>query len=149
MQKIKQVINRLDALLQNSFTNIPKHKKLGVLFSAGVDSSTIAKYAKDACLNPLLFTFGTDFSKDKDYALKLAKDLKLPFHYLYISQEKIESVVPKIEQLLLGVGIEPNIMQVSLSIGFYLIAKEAKKKTWIYFYQARVRMSCLEVIINT
>ncbi|MCL5675660.1 MAG: asparagine synthase C-terminal domain-containing protein [Patescibacteria group bacterium] len=123
----QNILNRLDTLLLNSFAKIPPHQKLGVLFSAGVDSSTIAKYAKDVGLNPLLFTFGTDFSKDKDFAQRLAQDLQLPFHYLHLNKETIEVALPKVKQLLISARIDPNIMQVSLSLGFYLIAREAKK----------------------
>lgn len=127
MQNLDKILNNLDRLLQNSFTKTPKHKKLGVLFSGGVDSSTVAKYAKDSGLNPHLFTFGTDFSKDKDYARKLAQDLKLPFYYLNLSKNEIEKTIPKVKQLLISARIDPNIMQISLSLGFYLISQEAKK----------------------
>lgn len=127
MQNLSPILNNLDILLLKSYSKIPKHKKLGVLFSGGVDSSTIAKYAKDFGFEPILFTFGTDFSKDKDYAQRLAQDLQLPFHYLHLDKLVIEKTIPKVKELLIGEGIDPNIMQVSLSLGFYLIANEAKE----------------------
>ncbi len=127
MKKLTKILNQLDNFLLNSYSKIPKNKKLGILFSGGVDSSTIAKYAKDCGLKPLLFTFGTDFSKDKDYAQRLAQDLQLPFHYLHLDKLVIEKTIPKVKALLIGEGIDPNIMQISLSLGFYLIANEAKQ----------------------
>ena len=122
------ILTTLDDLLQKSFLKIPKSEKIGVLFSGGVDSSTIAKYAQDFNLKPQLFTFGTEYSKDKEYAQKLSHDLNLDFHYLFLTSEIIKQTIPKVIELLNKVDIETNLMQVSLSIGFFEIAKLAKEK---------------------
>ena len=122
-----KITKTLDQFLIKSFATIPK-KKIGILFSGGVDSSTIAKYSLDLGFNPSLFTFGTAFSKDYFYAKKLAKDLKLPFRYLELTQKKIIDSIPNITSLLAKIGVEPNIMQISLGMGFYHIAQLAKKE---------------------
>jgi asparagine synthase (glutamine-hydrolysing) len=122
-----KITKTLDQFLIKSFATIPK-KKIGILFSGGIDSSTIAKYSLDLGFNPSLFTFGTAFSKDYFYAKKLAKDLKLPFRYLELTQKKIIDSIPNITSLLAKIGVEPNIMQISLGMGFYHIAQLAKKE---------------------
>lgn len=122
------VLENLDRLLINSYAKIPKEKNIGILFSGGVDSSTIAIYASNLGYKPSLFTFGTDKSKDFSFAQKLAEDLKMPFYYLELKPEEIINTIPEINNLLKEAGIEPNIMQISLSIGFYLIAKLASEK---------------------
>ena len=122
------ILTTLDDLLQKSFLKIPKSEKIGVLFSGGVDSSTIAKYAQDNNLNPQLFTFGTRYSKDKEYAQNLARDLSLDFNYLYLDTNLIQIAIPKVKARLEKINIDPNIMQISLGIGFFEIAKLAKEK---------------------
>lgn len=125
---VASILADLDFLLISSFSQIPKNKKVGILFSAGVDSSLIAKYAQDLGFKPALFTFGTEYSKDYEFANKLAHDLNLPFHYLPLNSEQIRKTAIKIIPLLKKIGIGANIMQISLSIGFYAIAKLAKEK---------------------
>ena len=126
--RVENIIDKLDSLLITSFSQIPKNKKVGILFSAGVDSSLIAKYAHDLGFKPTLFTFGTEYSKDYEFAYKLANDLNLSFHYLPLNSEQIRKTAIKIIPLLKKIGVDPNIMQISLSIGFYAISKLAQQK---------------------
>ncbi|MBI3384970.1 asparagine synthase [Candidatus Gottesmanbacteria bacterium] len=126
--KITNIITKLDSLLTSSFSQIPKNKSVGILFSAGVDSSLIAKYAKDLKFKPELFTFGSDYSKDLELAKKLASDLVLPFNYLSLSEKEITKTAKKVVPLLHRLKIDPNLMQISLSIGFYAISRVAKEK---------------------
>lgn len=127
MQDIKQIIKRLDTLLLSSFSKIPKNKKIGVLLSGGVDSSLILKYAIDFNLNPVAYTAGSEFSKDREFVNKLAKDLDFELIIVELSKEKISQTIPQIIKVLEEIKIDPNIMQVSLSLPFYFIAKTARK----------------------
>ena len=85
LKNIHNILKKLDRLLNKSFSKIPSAKKVGVLFSGGIDSSQIAWYAKRKNLKPVLFTFGTEYSKDLTYAQKLAGELKLPLIYLNLT----------------------------------------------------------------
>lgn len=128
MKNVSHILKKLDRLLNKSFSKIPSAKKVGVLFSGGIDSSQIAWYAKRNDLEPVLFTFGTQYSKDLAYAQKLAGELKLPLVYLNLTKEKISQVIPEVKKFLAKAGIEPNLMQISLAIGFYLIGQKAREK---------------------
>jgi asparagine synthase (glutamine-hydrolysing) len=122
--------DRLDQTLSNIYEELAKElsgQKVGVLFSAGVDSSLISVFARDFGLNPTLYNFGTEFSKDKEFAFKLAEDLRLPLEFLEISREEIEENIPFIKEKLVEIEIDPNPMQVALAVGVYLVGKKAKE----------------------
>lgn len=127
MENLKEILSTLDRLLLTSFSKIPKNKKIGVLFSGGIDSSQIAWYAQRQNLHPTLFTFGTEFSKDYDFAQRLSQDLKLDFVYLKLTKEEISTALKPTRKILQKKQIDDNLMQVSLSIGFFLIAGRAKE----------------------
>ncbi|HBG81513.1 TPA: hypothetical protein DDW69_01590 [candidate division CPR2 bacterium] len=122
--------DNLDAILSADFLKLKakyQNQRVGILFSAGVDSSTIAAYARDFGLEPVLYNFGTEFSKDKEFAFKLAADIGLPLVFKEISREEIEEIIPFIKKELQSIRIEPNNMQIPLSVGVYLIGKKAKE----------------------
>jgi asparagine synthase (glutamine-hydrolysing) len=123
---IQELFNELDNIFINLQRDL-KNKSVGVLFSGGVDSSTIALFAKKHDIRPTLYNFGTDKSKDKDFAFSLAKDLDLPLAYNEITSQEINITIPLIKKELNKIGIDDNPMQVSLALGVYFIGKFAAK----------------------
>lgn len=123
-------VDNLDRILSEEFELIKKEiddKKVGVLFSAGVDSSLVAKLASDFGLSPILYTFGTEKSKDRDFVFKFAKDMEMTLVFHEVTRQDIEKNVPFIKKELKKIDIEPNPMEVALAVGVYLIGKRAKK----------------------
>lgn len=123
-------VENLDRILCEEFGSLKKEiddKKVGVLFSAGVDSSLIAKFASDFGLNPVLYTFGTEKSKDREFVLKFTKDLKIPLVFHEVTRDEIEKNILLIKKELEKIDIDPNPMEVALAVGVYLIGKKAKE----------------------
>mgnify|MGYP001602217292 CR=1 FL=1 len=126
MQNVNSVLDKLDTLLLNSFAKIPKNKKIGVLFSGGVDSSLILKYALDLNLNPIAYTAGSEFSKDREFVNKLADEFNFKLNFIELEKTEIIKVLPEIIHKLSSLKIDPNIMHVSLSLPFYFMGVAAK-----------------------
>ncbi len=123
-------VENLDIILSEEFDLIKKEiddKKVGVLFSAGVDSSLVAKFASDFELKPILYTFGTEKSKDRDFVFKFAKDMAMPLVFHEVTREDIEKNIPLIKKELKNIDIYPNPMEVALAVGVYLVGKRAKE----------------------
>ncbi len=122
-------IKDLDKILSDEFLALRKEiegQKLGVLFSGGVDSSLIAKFAEDAGLHPVLYSFGTEKSKDRRFVFDFARDMKMPLIFEEIENSEIENHISFIRKELVKIGEDPNPMQVALAVGVYLIGKRVK-----------------------
>ena len=102
-------------------------QKTAVLFSGGVDSSTIACLTKKAGLNPWLLSLRTKKSKDIDHIKKAAKALDLNHLFVDVDGPEIEKELETIKKILIDNKIEPNLMQLSLAAGVYFLARQAAK----------------------
>ncbi len=122
-------IKDLDKILSEEFLSLKKEiksQKLGVLFSGGVDSSLIARLGEDTGLNPILYSFGTEKSKDRQFVFDFASDMKMPLVFEEVKTGEIEKNIPLIREELAKIGEDPNPMQVALAVGVYLVGKKAK-----------------------
>jgi|GEM_PF-5184 len=123
----REHIKKLDEILSEVFLNLGQSlqgKKVGVLFSGGIDSSVIAIYAKKHGLNPTLYTFGVANAKDRDFAERCAKDLDIPFKFIEITEREIEDSHNFIEKSLEKIEYDVNPMQIALAMGVYLAGKK-------------------------
>jgi asparagine synthase (glutamine-hydrolysing) len=126
----KEYTEKLDKILERIFADYRtqfKGQNLGVLFSAGVDSSLVAVLAEEHGLSPILYNFGTEFSKDRSFAENMANDLGLNMVAHDINTDEIENAIPFIKSELEKINIDPNWMQVALAVGVYFIGKRAAK----------------------
>ncbi|MBU0929785.1 MAG: asparagine synthase C-terminal domain-containing protein [Nanoarchaeota archaeon] len=114
-------------LLKNSVVDAVKsripEKKFGILFSGGVDSSTIALISKKFTNNFTCYTVGFSNSEDIESAKKVAKELKLNLKIKLLTLEEIESKIKVLVKILKTIDV------VSIGVGLvsYIAAEQAKK----------------------
>ncbi len=122
----------LELLLQKTLeTTLSKNKRLGLLFSGGLDSSILAAFLKFR-LNksiPLLVS-GATAAKDVIAARFAANALNLPLSIQIITKNALLQALPKILSLL----NTPTELQVSLAIPLYFSALCAKEFDLIQLY---------------
>ena len=121
-------ILQFEKLLKNSFEKLhrPGLKEVGLLFSGGVDSSLTAKIAKNCGVSPALLSLRTEKAKDIEHIKKAAGFLDLPLVFVDIDEEDVKKELPKIKKILKALKIEQNLMQLSLGLSMYFLAKKAK-----------------------
>lgn len=151
--KIIQLLR--EELINSVKTRLPK-EKFGILFSGGVDSSTIALIAKKFTNNFVCYTVGFKNSEDVKYAKLVAKKLKLKLKIKILTLEDIEDKVEKLVKILpvidvvsIGVGLvtysavelakEDNIRTIFAGLGSeeifagyqrHKLAKDINKECW-------------------
>ncbi|MCD4759493.1 diphthine--ammonia ligase [archaeon] len=116
-------MKQVEQLLENAIKKIPK-KKVGLLFSGGIDSLAIAFYLKKLNYNFTCYTIGTETSKDIEKAKEIAKALKLKHKVKIISPKEIQKHLEKIVPLLKTT----SPVDVSVGLTTYLASKLAKEK---------------------
>ncbi len=95
--------------------------RVGVAFSGGLDSTTIAHIAKEHC-EVRLFTAGVEGAQDIDYAQKVASLLNLPLTVITIDRSLAVRVYKRLERFL-GLGF----LQLEILVPIALIAQKAKE----------------------
>ncbi|MDR2624084.1 MAG: asparagine synthetase B [Methanobrevibacter sp.] len=96
--------------------------EVGLFFSGGVDSTTIAKILRDVDgLDVRLFTVGTKNSKDLGVSKKIAKDLGLDLEFRVVNEEILRS---EFEDFLL-IGESKNTVDLGVGMTMYLTSQLA------------------------
>ncbi|MCX8175187.1 MAG: asparagine synthase C-terminal domain-containing protein [Candidatus Micrarchaeota archaeon] len=95
--------------------------ELAILFSGGLDSSTIATVAKRFG-TPLLVTAGMPGSTDLEAAKAIAAELGLPHKEVVLSEDEIVSVYKKCYKIRKG-----NLLEVELMVPVFSCAREAAR----------------------
>jgi len=103
--------------------NIDKEKRVGILFSGGIDSVVIAQIARQFA-DVTCYTAGLEGSQDIDYARKIAEELKLEHRVRLI---KGEEVIGYVRKVIAAIG-EANIMKVGVGIPIFAACEIAKEK---------------------
>lgn len=121
--------SELAALLESAIQKrIPsENKKIGLLFSGGIDSTFIAHTLKKlgvdfTCYTTVLDTH-TAIPEDLIYAQKVAKELNLTLRIRKISLKEIKPYLKKIVPLI----EDTNVVKVGVALTFYLAAEMAKE----------------------
>ncbi|MEK6905426.1 MAG: diphthine--ammonia ligase, partial [Nanoarchaeota archaeon] len=143
--------NKLEFINREFFTYLPEHKesfevlkektavlldqaikkripekKLGLLFSGGIDSTYLAKYFKDQGQDFTCYTAVLDsevIPADLDSAQKVAKDLGLKLKVKKIKLEEIPKYLQKIVPLI----EDSNVVKVGVALTFYVACEMAKE----------------------
>ncbi|MFX0163589.1 MAG: asparagine synthetase B family protein [Candidatus Hodarchaeota archaeon] len=98
-------------------------KKVGMLFSGGVDSTLMAKYLKDLGVQLKCYCVGVNGSSDIENAREAAQLLGLDLRVMNITKEIIDHFLPEIIE-----SIElDGLLQVEVAIPMYLGAKMASE----------------------
>ena len=95
-------------------------KKVGVLFSGGLDSSLIALLASEFG-EVVLYTAGTEGSPDLEWAIKVAESLGLPLREHVFDKEEVERHLPSVMRAI----EEPNPMNLAIGVPLYFATKTA------------------------
>ncbi|MDP4189487.1 MAG: asparagine synthase C-terminal domain-containing protein, partial [Bacteroidota bacterium] len=106
-----------------SLESVRESKTVGISFSGGVDSSLLAKIAKDLGYDIILLTMGFEDSHDVEFSKTMAKILGIRHEIELISEQTFSEVARKISDMI-------NVDNLSWNencIAFYYVAKLAKK----------------------
>ena len=95
--------------------------EVGVMFSAGVDSTLLAYLSKELDVDTYLYTVGHKDSVDLKYALKTAEIMDLPLHTKIVDVEDVKYYLP----LVLKSIEEFNIMKLGVGMPVYITAEMA------------------------
>ncbi|WP_414468733.1 asparagine synthase (glutamine-hydrolyzing) [Methanobacterium sp. ACI-7] len=95
--------------------------KIGILFSAGIDSTILAKITDDLGVETILYSVGNKNSQDLKFAKKTAEQMNIP---LKIKTVDIEDVKYYLKPLLDAIE-EFNIMKIGVGMPAYIAAEMA------------------------
>lgn len=109
--------------LINSIKKIIPKEKFGILFSGGVDSSTIALICKKFTSNFNCYCVGFKNSQDIEYAKKVAKELKLKLKIKILDITELEKTTKKLVKIL----NKRDIVSISVGLVTYSAMEFAKK----------------------
>jgi asparagine synthase (glutamine-hydrolysing) len=96
---------------------------VGVMFSAGVDSTLLAYLSNELDVDTYLYTVGHKDSVDLKYARKTAEIMDLPLHTKTVDVEDVKYYLP----LVLKSIEEFNIMKLGVGMPVYITAEMAYK----------------------
>ena len=99
----------------------------GVLLSGGIDSSVIASYVLHYFKNPIIFSMGTDLTKDRPFVNIFTTHFKISYEWVFLSEDDIVQSLPIVTKLLEENDIVTSEMQKALAIGYFLIFKRANQ----------------------
>ena len=115
-----EIVRRLEIALRASLTRI-RGRRVGVLFSGGVDSSLVAQLAKETCKDVQLYSASSAPFHDQVAAASAADALCLNLNSVEINSDDIWEILPS-----LMYSIESaNLMDVEISLPFYLASRQA------------------------
>jgi asparagine synthase (glutamine-hydrolysing) len=97
----KLIIKKVAAMAEDVvLKNISCYDKVAVLFSGGVDSTTLCYILKKHKIDFRAYVVGRKDSIDVISAAKVAKNLDISLKITYITEELTEKYLPKIEQII-------------------------------------------------
>jgi len=133
--RMKNFILNLKNLLSEAVkSEIGQEKKIGVVFSGGIDSAIISFLSHKFC-EVINYTVGTDDSEDVVFAKKFKnallnlKDTSLNFintKIVVVTEKEIEKEIDNILKILKENNIEITKLNLSTAIPVYFAAKNAK-----------------------
>lgn len=104
-----------------------QHENTGVLLSGGIDSSVISSYTIEHFPNAILYSMGTDKTKDKPFVDLVSAMLHKPYTWVELTESSVQKALPTVKKLLIEKGIEVSAMQLALAVGYFLIFKRASE----------------------
>ena len=101
-----------------------ENERVGIMFSGGIDSTSIALIFKELKKDFVCYTVGTENSKDVEFAIKVAEELKLPIKINTFEREELIKKMKEVERIL---GYKDKI-DVPVGTVTYLISKISNEK---------------------
>ncbi|MEM3690750.1 MAG: asparagine synthetase B, partial [Candidatus Micrarchaeia archaeon] len=112
-----------EAVLRSVEKRVKGVKKVGVLFSSGVDSALIAHLAKNFDSELFLYCTGTESCEDVRCASQFAKKIGLDVEPITLSEEQVIEYYKKLRSLLPS----SELMRIELAIPIFICSEHAKK----------------------
>ncbi len=118
-----RALEELEQHLLTTFSHLKGVKRVGVLFSGGVDSSLVAHLASSFVNEVILFSANAKNARDLELVHQGANLLGLPLEDIMIEEEKLWRDIPEI---LFSLEIS-RIMDLEIGIPFFYAAKRARE----------------------
>jgi len=128
-ENIEIIVDELITLLKGNFEGLKallKDQKAGIVVSGGLDSSIIAHLSQCYLEEPIYLSLAGESSLDKPFLDLLSNHLNKKIEIIdpkIFSQKDIDNI----KRILEKENIETNLTQMSLALGFYLVATKAKE----------------------
>ena len=103
------------ALVGSMYKRTQGVKKIGIIFSGGIDSVLVAYMAAKMVPEVTCYTSGVEGSSDLDHAKAIADELGLKLYANELSQRQVEKLIPKI----IDVIEDTNAGQVEVALPVY------------------------------
>lgn len=118
--------NELSALLVTAVRKRIPEKKIGILFSGGIDSTLLAKICKDlgkeiTCYTAVLDDHALSPPKDLEQAQRAAHLLHLSLTIIRVSLNQVETALPQVIKII----EDMNVTKVGVALPFYFASKAA------------------------
>ena len=103
------------ALLESMKKRTQDFKKIGIIFSGGIDSVLVAQIASEMVPEVVCYTGGVKGSNDIAYARQIAERLGLELKVCEFTEEEVENLIPKV----IDVIEDSNAGQVEVALPVY------------------------------
>ena len=124
---LDEYVHQADSIVSNHCKRYSKlFPRCGVLLSGGIDSSIVTSYVLQHFKNSLIFSMGTDLTKDRPYVDIVTTHFKIPYEWVDLNEDDITESLPIVTDLLVQNEIKASEMQKALAVGYFLIFKRAK-----------------------
>lgn len=125
---LNEYIQKADSIVSNHLSRYRNtFSQPGVLLSGGIDSSVITTYVLKQFERPIIFSMGTNDTKDRPFVDMFITHFGTSYEWIEMTEMMIKENLPSVSSLLTQQGVEDSIMQRSLGVGYYLIFKRAQE----------------------
>ncbi len=121
MADVGVIVARLDELITVSVRDMCSDQT-GIIFSSGVDSTLVARYAARES-EITAYVVGFEGSPDLECAIRNEKELGFPLEKIIIKLDELEAILPEI----VGIVGEPNPVKVGVGVPMYYASKKASE----------------------
>ncbi len=117
----------LAELLEESVKKRVEGKDVGVAFSGGIDSSTMAFLSKKYANSVTLYTVGIEGSQDVEYAKEISKYLDLKWVHIKVDEKSVEEGLRDLAGLFGWIGERTPII-FSFQMPLFFVLKNSSEK---------------------
>jgi len=127
-KKEQEIVKDLEHIFIGIINQVPKNKRIGVLFSGGIDSTLISYLLKKlgyifTCYTVAFTNSSLETSKDLVSAKKIAKSLDFKLRVIELKINQIPKYIKKITSLIKN----PDVVKVGVALAVYPAMLQAQK----------------------